>query len=376
MHLGLAAMITSAFFMAPLSAMSAVVMFWLFEHFSFSRKQALWLSLLYAFGTPIFFRATPLSPNLGVTAFSLFSFAVLCSPWGRRTGRPAGRLFTAGLLAGWSVVIDYSGVVTISVLGVFALADLMKEELFWPAVRKSLWFLAGAAGPLAFLLFYQWYCYGNPWLPVQYHQAKNKYAGYSSERGVGWPIPAALWSLLFDPLYGLLVFAPIFTLALYHPVLIWKRRNRVPASVARFCWLFFVVLWVFFSCIQYTLRHQWQEGVRYIVPAVPFLFVLLGDVIVKMPRILAYLAAFAAVFEIWCLSMVREDPLESILRVMLKGFELPWLTTIVKTAPQNMPWLNRGVSPLMLFIIVGLLVAAIWKLRDPWGAVDSATADT
>jgi hypothetical protein len=30
----------------------------------------------------------------------------------------------------------------------------------------------------------------------------------------------------------------------------------------------------------------------------------------------------------------------------------------------------------MLFIIVGLLVAAIWKLRDPWGAVDSATADT
>jgi hypothetical protein len=370
-HLGFAAMVTSVLFMAPLAAVSAVLMFWLLERFGFSPKLSLWLTLLYAFGTPIFFRATPLSPNLAVTVFGLFSFAVLCSSWERRADRPALRLFTAGLLAGWTIVVDYSGVVAVGVLGLFALTDLMKQGSFWTALRKSVWFLAGAAGPVAFLFYYQWYCYGNPWLPVQYHQPAAKYIGYLTERGVGWPMPAALWGLLFDPLYGLLVFAPIFGLALYHPVLIWRRKNRVPARVAWFCWILFLFLWVFFSCIQYTLRHQWQDGVRYLVPAVPLLFLLVADVVAQMPRALAYLVAFAAVFEIWCLAMVREDPLESILRVLFRGPELPWLTALIKTAPQYAPWLGGGSTPLVLFIIFGLLIWGIWKIRDPWRALDS-----
>jgi hypothetical protein len=94
-------------------------------------------------------------------------------------------------------------------------------------------------------------------------------------------------------------------------------------------------------------------------------------VLARIPRVLAYIAAFAAVMETWCLAMVREDPLDSILRVTFKGFELPWLTTLVKTSAQYMPWLKDGASPLVLFLVFGLLIYGIWKLRDPWRAVDS-----
>jgi len=374
-HLGVAAIITSVFFMAPLSALSAVLVFWLLEYFRFSQKLSLWLALLYAFGTPIFFRATPLNPNLAVTVLSLFSFVLLCSPLGLRRERQPWRFCAAGMLAGWAVLTDYSGVVTVGVLGLFALAQMLKDKPLWPALRSCLWFAAGAVGPIAFLFYYQWHCYGNPWLPVQFHQPQIQYVGYPSERGIGRPLPAALWGLLFDPLYGLLVFAPIFALALYHPILILRRRNRVPTRIAWFCWAFFVVLWVFFSCVHYTVRHQWQDGVRYIVPAVPFLFLLVADVVAQMPRALAYLVAFAAVMETWCLSMVREDPLNSILKILLKGFELPWLTTLSKAAPEYLPWLAQGASPVVLFIALGLLLWGIWKVRDPWRTVDSGESD-
>ena len=269
---------------------------------------------------------------------------------------------------------DYTGVVTVGVLGLFALARQMDAKSFWPAFKRSLWFVAGALGPIAFLLFWQWYCYGNPWLPAQYHMPQKYYVGYPSERGFGWPLPAALWGLLFDPQYGLLVFAPIFALALYHPALLLRRKNLVPARVTLLAWAFFGVLWVFCSCIQYTLRHQWQDGVRYMVPAVPFLFLLVADVLAQMPRALAYLVALAAMTETWCLSMVRENPLESIAQVLLHGPELPWLNTLIKAAPQYFPALAEGASPLALFLLWGIIIWGIWRVRSSGRALRSEQA--
>jgi hypothetical protein len=370
-HLGAAAMITSVFFMAPLTALSAVVMFRLFRRLGLSPKFSLWMALLYALGTPVFFRTATLSLNLLVTLLGLFAFALLWWPSGSRPEHEPLRYFAAGFLAGWAVLTDYTGLVTVTMLGLFALALQMEEKPFWPAVKRSLWFLAGALGPIAFLLFWQWYCYGNPWLPAQYHMPKKYYIGYPSERGFGWPLRAVFWGLMFDPLYGLLVFAPIFALALYHPVLILRRRNLVPWRLAVFAWAFFASFWVFCSCIHYTVRYQWQDGVRYIVPAVPFLFLLVADVLLRMPRVLGYLVAAAAVAEMWCLAMVRESPVVSMSRVLLNGFQLPWLTTLVKTAPQYFPFLAQGASPLALFLLWGVVIWGFWGLHNPWRPVGS-----
>jgi hypothetical protein len=370
-HLGVAAMITGGFFMAPLTALSAVVMFRMFLRLDLSLKLSLGMALLYALGTPIFFRTATLSLNLIVALFGVFAFALLWWPSGSRPEREPQRYFAAGFLAGWAVLTDYTGVITVSMLGLFALARQKESKSFWPALRSSLWFLAGALGPIAFLLFWQWYCYGNPWLPAQYHMPKKFFMGYPSERGFGWPLPAALWGLMFDARYGLLVFAPIFALALYHPILILRCRNLVPWRGALFAWTFSAALWVFCSCIHYTVRHQWQDGVRYMVPAVPFLFLLVADVLTRMPRALSYLVALAAVGETWCLAMVRENPLESVSRVLLNGFQLPWLTTLVKAAPQYFPFLAEGASPLVLFLLVGMMICGIWGLRNPWRPIGS-----
>lgn len=363
-RLGLGALITSGFFMAPLAALSAVVMLRLLAGIGFSERVALWMAFLYALGTPIFFRAGTLSLNLLVTLFGFFALVLLWWPSGARPERHNLRWFAAGLLAGWCVLSDYTGAISAAVLGLFAIALQWKRPMreVLPAV---LWFSAGAAIPVALLLVYQWYCFGNPWLPAQFYLPKKVFLGYPSERGFGWPLPAALWGLLFDPQYGLLVFAPLFALALYHPVLVARGQNRVPKNIAVFSWLFFAALYIFCSCIHYTVRHQWQDGVRYIVPALPFLFLLVADVVARMPRGLAWLVAVLAIFETWALSMVRESPLDSIARVLAHGPQFPWFTTLTKTAAQYWPALGDESSLLVTLLpsaIVVWMLAAIWLI--------------
>jgi hypothetical protein len=360
-RLGAAATIASVFFMVPLAALGAVVLYRIFARLKFGEEQSMWLALLYALGTPIFLRAGILNQNLTVALLGLFSFVLL---WRKPDSSPRGfrwRLFFAGFLAGYSVFADYTGVVVVAALGLFVLLQESREGTVTEALSKSVPFVTGALLSVSFLLVYQWYSFGSPWFPVQYYMPREVVRGYPSEHGFGAPQPAALWGLLFDPLYGLFVFAPILALAFYHPVLVRRGLNRVPAHVAALAWVLSIGLWVFCACIHYTLRHQWQDGVRYMVPAVPFLFLLVADVMARMQRVWAVVIAAAAVFETWCLAMVREAPLISISRVVNEGLELPWLTTVTKAAPQYFPALAQGASPLPLFVFLALLIWILWR---------------
>ncbi|MBI3484113.1 MAG: hypothetical protein HY012_03040 [Acidobacteria bacterium] len=371
LRLGAAASFAAVFFMAPLAALSAVLMWRLFVHLGYSQKMSLWLALLYAFGTPVFLRAGSLSLNLLVALLTLAALVLLWWPAGTRPEWERWRIIGAGFLGGYAVLTDYSGVVPAAALGLYAFALQVKKKTLWPGFRYSLWYLAGAVAPVAFLLYWQWLSYGDPWLPAQFHMPKEIFKGlYATERGVGWPMPMILWGLLFDPTYGLLVYAPVLTLALYHPVLAWRGQSRLPKHVTIFCWVFSAAMWLFLSCIYYTIRFQWIEGTRYIIPVVPFLVLLAAEVLARAPRAVAWTLAVLAAVESWTLAMVREHPVESFSRVFLKGPELPWLTTLIKTAPQYAPQLAEGASPFGLFLATGLLLWVIWRARAPWGSME------
>jgi hypothetical protein len=372
-RLGAAASFAAVFFMAPLAALSAVLMWRLFGHMGFSSRMQLWLAVLYAFGTPVFLRAGTLSLNLLVALLTLAGFVLLWWPSETRPEWEKWRIIGAGFLGGYAVLTDYSGVISAAALGLYAFALQAKKRKLWPGFRFSLWYLAGAAAPVAFLLYWQWVCYGNPWLPAQFHMPKEIFKGlYQNERGVGWPLPEILRGLWFDPTYGLLVYSPVLALALYHVVLVWRGKSRLPAHVTIFCWAFTAALWLFLSCVHYTVRFQWIDGVRYFVPVVPFLFLLAADVLTRTPRAVAWSLAVLGIVEMWTLSMVREHPVECFQRVFLRGPELPWLTTLVKTAPQYAPQLAEGATPFGLFLAMGVAIWAIWRARAPWEKLEES----
>ena len=357
---GLAAAVMQVGLMAPFSAGSVVVMFWLLQSVTGSSRAALWLAILYAFATPVLYRTAQLNQNILVAHCALFAFALLWRPWegpGSR-GRPA--YLMTGALAGWCVVLDYSGVVAVAALAMYGL--LRRAAL--PPDARSRWdawqFAVGAGASLAVLLGYQWAAFGNPFLPAQTYMppATFTHQGY---RGMDWPRLDLLWETAFGMRYGLFTSAPVLLLALWAPG--WSRRrggvlgSRELGFVLVFCALFFA----FAAANQYG-RMQFNSGVRHIVPVTPFLFLLAAGPLTRMPLRVAALVGILATYWSWCLAMYRDveqglGVLESIIHVTLEGFRLPWLTTLERLGYVA----QTSVAP--VFALTAAVLWVLWRWR-------------
>lgn len=359
--LGLGAAVMQAFAMAPLSALSVVVMFYILLSRTNSTKQALLLSLLYAFATPVFYRTAQLNQNLLVAHCALFAFAVLWRPWDNAENRLPPRYFLAGLLCGWAVVLDYSGLVVLLVLAGYAVV----HRASLPATLKSRadipLFMAGVSICAALLMGYQWSAFGNPLLPAQSYMPPTRFSGYGY-RGMAWPQLDLLWDTTFGTRFGLFTSAPLLLLALYIPA--WfKKQHRIVGKQELVCIATFSCLFLLFCAANQYGRLQFNSGVRYALPVVPFLFLIASNVMLRMRPMVAVLIGAAATYWSWCLSMYRDVELglgifESLKQVTLTGFRLPWMTSL-----HNLGYIGENTSVLPVLLIMVAVIAIFWKVE-------------
>ncbi len=355
----LGAGVMQALLMAPLSALSAVVMFWALFSLTRSLRAALLLALLYGFATPVFYRTAQLNHNLLAGHCAFFAFVLLWQPW-RRAGTPGPRAFLfAGLLAGWAVVLDYSGAVVLAAIGTYALACAWTGSVRSWRFREIALFAGGAATSLAVLFGYQWLAFGNPILPAQRYMPPTGLSQYGYN-GLDLPHLDLLWETAFGLRFGLFTSAPLLLLALYVPAWLNPRWRLIGA---RELWLvlgltagFFV-----FSAANQFGWLQFNSGVRYVVPVVPFLFLLAAGVLLRLPTVVAVSAGVAGTYWSWCLAMYRDveqglGVLEALIHVTLEGPRLPWLTTVERLghAPEGL------AAPLLAG--AAILLAALWLI--------------
>src|SRR5690606_20102264 len=111
---------------------------------------------------------------------------------------------------------------------------------------------------------------------------------------------------------------------------------------------------------QYALL-QWNTGVRYLVPAVPLLFLALVPVLLRLPRLWLYALVVPTVAVSWSVSMARADVPGSLARVFLGGFELPWHTVLRRAAASYAPFLEQQSSPLAILCLSGVVLWLIWR---------------
>jgi hypothetical protein len=374
---GLVAAITHALFMAPLTAASAVLMFMLLGARGLAQRRALWLTLLYAFGTPVFFRTAYLNQNLGLGIFAFLAFALLWNPGGLFRLGARARLLAAGGLGGLAFLCDYSGAIPMGLLGLYAWWRQAGGGAGWVrGLRDSLWYAAGAVPGILLLWQYQWASFGDPFRPPQHWMAPVTWidVGY---QGVGGITPELLGALLVHPSYGLFLTMPLALLALASPWFARRPGALLPRAETALCLGLAVALVLFFSTVQYT-RLQWVTGIRYLAPLIPFLFLAAVPALLRLPRALAGLVAVLSVAIVWPLAMVRSQGtiLENILRAFVEGFQLPWLTVLSKTSAQYLPWLEGRPNPLPFFVLWGALVAMVWLVRHPGRGVDSGESGT
>lgn len=363
---GLAAFVMQSLCMAPSSALGAVLMFLLLCRLFGSERTALWLALLYAFGTPVFFRTGYLNHNMMLGHIAFLGLLCLWNPGGMLPWSEPRRVLLAGLTGGAAVLFDYSGVVLLAVLFSYAVYRSRNAGRAQAALTSGIRFALGAAGPILLLWFYQWRSFGQPFLPGQHWMPPVEWIelGY---QGFTLPQLDLFLALGFDYRFGLFPSCPIFLLAFVAP---WLRRRGVLAIPARelaVLALSVLGLWVFCSGIQYA-RLQFNTGIRYLAPAFPFLFVLTAAVLARLPRLVFYLVSVVAVTEAWCLAMYRDVErgyglAEPLLHVFTGGFQLPALTVLSRIEGPFGEYFARGASPLPLFALAGAIIYGIWK----WG---------
>ncbi len=357
---GLAAGIMQAFAMAPISALGVVAMFWILLALTGSRRMSIMLSLLYAFATPIFYRTAQLNQNVLLANFAVFAFVLLWRP-SRHSGGDRQRpyYFLAGLCTGWTVVLDYSGLVAVAALGGYALARWISG----PADNRNLYdlgkFAFGIALCAAVLMAYQWTSFGNPILPPQSYMPAAHYTdlGY---RGFSLPQLDLLFQTAFGMRYGLFTSAPILLTVFFVPLWL-SRSNRLLENREMVFILSFTALFFAFCAANQYGRMQFNSGVRHIVPVVPFVFLLVANVLLRLPVILAALIGVLGTYWSWCLVMYREveqgfGVFESIKHITLEGFRLPWLTTL-----ERMGFINAS-SAIPLLVLSGVIIWLIWNI--------------
>lgn len=362
---GLAAGVMQALLMAPLSALSAVVMFYVLQYLTGSRRKALWLALLYAFATPVFYRTAQLNHNLLQAHFAFFAFVALWRPWASAESGPSWRMYLlAGLLTGYTVVLDYSGVIIVAALSGYAFAR------WWTDSNRRLHLLvafgAGVAACAVLLMGYQWVNFGHPLYPAQYYMPATTYSGYGYQ-GMTLPQPDLLGELAFGIRYGLFTSAPLLVLSLYPAGWLRGRMRLVANREALFVLTFTTMFFLFTAANQFS-RMQFNSGVRHIVPVVPFLFLIAAGVLLRLPRTLAITVGVIATYWSWCLAMYRDVELglgifESLIHISTEGPRLPWLTTL-----ELMGYVpSAGGITLLLLIGAGVLLLLIWRISVPIG---------
>lgn len=358
---GLAAGVMQALCMAPLAALSAVVMFYILAHLTLSVRTALLLALLYAFATPVFYRTAQLNQNLLVSHCALLAFALLWRPWDDPGCPQRPHYLLAGLLCGWAVVLDYSGLVVLLVLSLYGLARRWSLPVAGKS-RADVWhFVVGVMVCMAILMGYQWLSFGNPFYPAQHYMPPTPFSHFGY-RGMDFPHLDLLWDTAFGSRFGLFTSAPLLLLALYIPA--WFRQHtRIVGTREMWCIVLYALMFFLFCAASQYGRLQFNSGVRYIVPVSPFLFLLAAGVLLRLPAVLATMIGMVATYWSWCLAMYRDveqglGVFEALIHITLEGFRLPWLTTL-----ERMGYVREGASAMPLLVVCGAVLWALWSIE-------------
>ncbi len=251
------------------SAIAVSALFWLLGMLGCSRLASAALAIGYGLGTLAFPYATLFYGHQLASALVLIAFAFLVR---ERQGTALGAygLVGVGALLGMSVVVEYPSALLLIALLTYALSWMR------PFSRLA-WLALGIAVPGLCCALYHWMNFGHPFtLPYEFSTKPHRSQGFFM--GLGKPDMGVLKELLFGSFRGLLHAAPWLGAAA-PGLLLWVRcpGHRAEAGVCVAAIVFF--LWLNSSLVD--CQGGWAMGPRYLIPALPFLVVLVAGLFTK-----------------------------------------------------------------------------------------------
>ncbi len=233
-----------------------------------SRVQAALLAVAFGVATLAWPYATLMYGHALLGALLLGAFALLLTAPPPLAPR---RLALAAMLLAVGVTVEYT-----AVLGALPIVAFAFTRAPWRRVLVA--GVVGALGPAVILAAYHAVAFGGPaTLPYEFSTQPHRHLG--AFMGLGAPDPHALWSILGSSYRGLFYAAPWLLLALPGAVLLWRAGQRATVLVCGSITLLFI--WMNASLVDW--QGGWAMGPRYLVPAIPFLALLVAGVLRALP---------------------------------------------------------------------------------------------
>ena len=300
---------------------------------------ALTMTVGYALGSIAFPFATMF---FGHAATAFFLFSAFYVTWRARGTHGLWRPIIAGMLIGYAVLTELPALIGGMVIVFYALSIDR---------RAPVWMLFGALPAAAILFWYNWVSFGSPFNTGYSYLVNSGFAEGMDQGilGVTMPKVGTIEELIVGP-RGLLRTSPWMALAPLG-LLAMRRsdvRREVIACAAIGC------LFILFNAGYYLPLGGWTPGPRFLMPALPFLPVMVA----LAPSIFRPLAAAQIAFSIVVVVIATvtmpnapeavQDPLGDL---WLPRFQGEFLT-------ETTAWLHWGLHGLQpLFVLI--LAAAI-----------------
>jgi len=349
----LIAFATVVLVMAPMSAFAVAFFGLRIRQTGVSTRSAVLVAALCAFGTPVFYRTEYLNHNMMVASVGLVALLLLWDP--HRRPLPPRNVWTAGALAGFAVLCDFSALVLAAVVAFYIywrVGDGQQSRLAMLAR-----YAAAAAPFAAALLLYQAMAFGNFLRPSQHYMEPTAPTAHGY-RGFDWPSPSLLWANFFDPRFGLFVYCPILGLGLASW---WLRRvpHPIPRREQSLILLYFGGMVLFCAANQYSWLQP-STGFRYLIPIVPCLLLLTAHALQAVPRAVAGTLGVASVLLSWAMASWRYNrPGEALDAVLKSGFPLPWVRYLQELYVVTRPgWITASC-----YVALAAALWALWRFR-------------
>lgn len=363
LRFGAATVVTSVFFMAPITAWFLVYFYGVLCERGVASPLAAQLALLLGFGTPLFFRTSTLNHNLFVMYAMFIAFMLLWASADAAGAAGTRRRWWAGVFAGLTLATDYVGVVLMPLLWAYLLwtrrSSATAPASWGAAIWESRFMVLGSLPPIAFLLYSQWSMYGNPFLPGQIWMPNQNIYVNEGARGFTLPDPELFMMGLFDPTFGMFTWGPVLALALLPVPARWTGLV-VPRRERRWIAITSLVLMLFAAMNQYS-RLQFNSGFRYLVPLVPFLVLVIAEHWRRFAPPVRWTVLGLAVLHSWVLTVFREPVGRSWQLFLAEGPQLPWYRVLSMTGTPGNPWLGTTWIPSLLLAGTLAFVVALWR---------------
>lgn len=266
---------------AMAGAATAVILYWLLRRLGLSIAVALTAVLFFALGT-IHWKYSSVLFSHVLSGLLVIAAVYLAFHLEQREEASGRGYFLIGLVLGWSVVVEYSNVLLVIMIGLYLV--LANGRLIWQRpTRTILAFLLGGLLPALFLAFYNTVNFGRPWT-LSYAYAVNYPWASSFRTTFDFPLLQGLQALLVwgegpgscdGPCLnqGIWLLSPVLLLAI-PGLLPYLRRQRRAFVLTMGVFLLYLLLFA----THHTFHGYTADG-RYLAPflsllAIPMAFAL------------------------------------------------------------------------------------------------------